>query len=93
MKPKGPTITQAKAYTKAVLKQVAYPFEVYKRGPDGEIVYVPEGGVLAPVRAELPTWLARLISAAALVAGTLYANEKVLGVEVSRWIEVLFGGG
>lgn len=81
------TIRKVFSYVIGVLRQIFWPYDVYQRNEEGEIVYKREHGKELPISNTLASVIAKIAS---LIIATVGAIE-ILGLPVAEWLYILFG--
>lgn len=80
------TIKTVVSYVLSVLRQIFWPYDVYKRDEDGNIVYIKDHGKDLPIPNKLASIIAKVASLIIAIIGT----AELFGIPIAEWLYLLF---
>ena len=80
------TIKKVVSYVLSVLRQIFWPYDVYSRDEDGNIVYIKDHGKDLPIPNKLASIIAKVASLIIAIIGT----AELFGIPIAEWLYLLF---
>lgn len=87
--PKRKRFKKVISHVIAVIRQIFWPYDVFKRDDDGKIVYENKNGKDIPISDTFGSVIAKVLSLIVAVIG----SAEILGIPIAEWIYMLLSSG